>query len=216
MFLPYPTVVNPRLESANWPGDLNWRPQLAVASSAGDVVVTAGPSVWNTSAGAAPSYYFTVWRRSADGGHRFALDGSASMPSDLYALPAGPVSVVIASPNEGGPTGEHETALSNEAAIGGERALLRYIEPSSLVLRPGERPAIGEAAARSLLAERSTPIVFSAEGGGVSESRDLTWSYGRARWQDGMTDRVGVYARAWRYDGARWRLVLDYLDIVQS
>lgn len=62
------------------PGALTWAPQLAGASSTGDLGFTVGLA---RVAGATPSYtkYLTVWKRQPDGAWRFVADGGNSAPA---------------------------------------------------------------------------------------------------------------------------------------
>lgn len=84
MFLPRPTIINPLLETANWPGSILWRPLFAAPSDDGSAVVTAGPSAWTVGQQTDHGTYFTVWRLQADGTWRFVVDGNVPMDRDLY------------------------------------------------------------------------------------------------------------------------------------
>jgi hypothetical protein len=215
MFLPYPMIINPRLATANWPGNVDWRPSLAVASSAGDIVVTSGPSMWTTDESADPGFYFTIWRRQGDGAYRFVLDGSAVMASDLYNQAGYPLIEVISAPAPNGPAAaEIEAAFAAHAASSAREAYANHLDARSHVLRSGRIPAIGEADAAMLLAQGPGAVTYLAEGGGGAESHDVAWSYGRAQWRVGERARAGVYVRVWRFDGSRWRIALDYLAAV--
>ena len=90
------------------------------------------------------------------------------------------------------------------------------LDERSHLLRSRRPPAIGERAARTLLAEGPEAIVFAPEGAGAAESNDLVWSYGRAQWREGDQARTGVYVRAWRADGQSWRIALDHLVAVDA
>jgi hypothetical protein len=214
MFLPYPMIINPRLETANWPGNVDWRPSLAVASSAGDVVLTTGPSVWVTDESADPGYYFTIWQRQADGAHRFTLDGSAVMASDLYNQPPQARVDVIAAPAPQAGAQDVETMFVSRATHNVRDAYVEHLDEHSHFLRSGRVPAVGETQATALLASGPTEITYLQEGGGSAQSNDVVWSYGRAQWREGETNRSGVYVRVWRSDGTTWRIALDHLAAV--
>lgn len=204
MFLPEPVIINPRLETANWPGTIQWRPAFAIASSAGDVVVTTGPSVWRVGESADYGYFFTVWLRQTDGAYRFVVDGSATMREDLLTpLNDQPVRV-FAYPGASTSIDTAETDFHANAAQDEREAIATRFEPAGRLLRPARPPGVGPTAVRDSLIARSAR--YNRQGGGKAVSNDVAWSYGFVEWSDGAR---GVYTRVWRCDGRTWRIALD-------
>lgn len=209
MFLPEPVVINPHLATADWPGELDWRPQHAFASKDGDVVITAGPSMWRTSAGADAGYYFTVWLRQDDGSFRFALDGSAAMTTDLYSLPATGLKTMIADTSSGSEP-EPESAFKTVAETAVGPAYLAALADFSLVLRPGQAPHVGRTDVGAL-PEQPARLIYHQSGRGQSASGDLQWAYGMAEWTDNGDPKRAAYVRAWLLTPRGWRIALDHL-----
>lgn len=204
MFLPEPIIINPRLETANWPGTIQWRPAFAVASSAGDVVVTTGPSVWRVGEAADYGYFFTVWLRQADGAYRFVVDGSATMSENLLTSLDGAPERLFARSGASVAIDAAEGDFHTDAAHDELEATASRFEARGRLLRPGRAPGLGPAAAREVLSARGAR--YERQGGGVAMSNDVAWSYGLVAWSDGAR---GVYTRIWRCNGRVWRIALD-------
>lgn len=206
MFLPEPVVINPRLADAAWPGDIDWWPRHAFASRAGDVVVTTGPSLWTVGSSADAGYYFTVWVRDGQG-YRFKLDGNAPQSADLTGGPRD-LSAAYADPSTlNGRDPEADFLAASTANY--PAALTRALSASSVRLRPGQSPIVGQGAT-----SEPTTIRHAPGGGGASAEGDLRWSYGVAEWSDASGPRRGAYVRAWMWTASGWALVLDHRSII--
>ena len=177
------------------PGLLGWAPAVAGVSLAGDMGYTTGPWTWRAAVDSPVverGSFVTIWKYTANG-WRFALDDGISYDS----VPLWPDTVAVGSP-----------AGSRRWKTHGVVAELRHFDvagrgttaPCTLFLRPGHAPwsskapdGVGEL----------TPL--APEGGGVSRSGDLAYTYGRAG-KDGKAN----YLRIWRRgDDGHWRVVLD-------
>lgn len=204
MFLPEPVIINPRLETANWPGTIQWRPAFAIVSSVGDVVVTTGPSVWRVGESADYGYFFTVWLRQDDGAYRFVVDGSATMRENLLTSLEDTPERLFANSGALAVIDTAEADFHAHASQDDSEAIASRFEPRGRLLRPARPPGVGPSAARAALSARSAR--YQRQGGGAATSNDLAWSYGLVEWADGAR---GVYTRVWRYDGRSWRIALD-------
>ena len=177
------------------PGLLGWAPAVAGVSLAGDLGYTTGPWTWRAAVDSPVverGSFVTIWKRTKSG-WRFALDDGISYDS----VPLWPDSVAV-----GSATGTRR--WKSHGVVG----LLRHFDaagrgttaPCALFLRPGHAPW------RSKAPEgvgALTPL--APEGGGVSWSGDLAYTYGRAG-KDGKAN----YLRIWRRgDDGHWRVVLD-------
>lgn len=216
LFLPDPTVINPMLETATWPGDLDWRPEFVVVSASGDLALTTGPSVWRVGENADLGVYFSIWKRRPDGAWKFAIDGNTPMAEDLYALPGTPPEILAGRGETGAPTTSIqalESVLAADASRDARDALLSRLDPRGRVMRANAAPAIGVEAARALLTSQPPMLDLRLIDGGMAASGDLAYGYGEARWSEGAARRRGYWARVWRRDGDVWRIVFDQLNI---
>lgn len=207
MFLPRPIIINPRLSTAHWPGDLDWRPEYIAVSSDGGTAVTFGPSAWRVGAEVEHGVYLTIWTRGADG-WRFILDRNAPMSQDLYGRPEAPLvrSFSVAAPD--GVDGLHEAMAEFDrlAAQDYAAALRQWLAPDGFVLRRDTPPQPGRPAPSGI----TLPTTFEPEQSGQSQDGDLTWSYGLARW-GGAAPGEGYYVRVWQRRADGWRLSIDHL-----
>lgn len=177
------------------PGLLGWAPAVAGVSLAGDMGYTTGPWTWRAAVDSPVverGSFVTIWKYGKSG-WRFALDDGISYDS----VPLWPDTVAVGS----------ATGSRRWEAHGVVAELRRFdaagrgtTAPCTLFLRPGHAPwsskapdGVGEL----------TPL--APEGGGVSRSGDLAYTYGRAG-KDGKAN----YLRVWRRgDDGHWRVVLD-------
>ena len=177
------------------PGLLGWAPAVAGVSLAGDLGYTTGPWTWRAAVDSPVverGSFVTIWKYTKSG-WRFALDDGISYDS----VPLWPDTVAV-----GSPTGTRRWKSRGVAAE------LRRLDaagrgttaPCALLLRPGHAPWTGKAPEGVAELTHLAP-----EGGGVSRSGDLAYTYGRAG-NDGKAN----YLRIWRRgDDGRWRVVLD-------
>lgn len=215
LFLPDPTVVNAMLETAKWPGDLNWRPEFVVASSAGDVVFTTGPSAWTVGDKTDLGWYFSIWTRQPDGRLAFVVDGNTPTTENLYAAPPSEPEVLLGAIG-GRSTSDPaalEADLADDARADARRAIVARLDPRGRLMRAGARPAVGPEAAAALLAGRPAQLTSSkVMGSGTASSGDLHWSYGEARWTDAGVEKRGYWTRVWRRGPDGWRVVFDQMN----
>ena len=102
--------------------------------------------------------------------------------------------------------------LSEEKGM--KQAFIEYIDSNGVLLRPGEMPIIGANAIDYLIQLSDTGFILSwrPDGGGISSSGDLGYTYGiyamRPKSKD--TTIYGTYTSIWkRQKDNTWKFVLD-------
>ncbi len=98
--------------------------------------------------------------------------------------------------------------MSSAAGFGA--AILNSGTENVRVHRKGFRPAIGAAAASKVLSGLGQAKTWKTMGCGVAKSGDFGYTYGRYEVAAGEDKtRKGYWARVWKRDEGRWRLVVD-------
>ena len=192
MFLPRPTIINPLLETANWPGSILWRPLFAAPSDDGSVVVTAGPSAWTVGQQTDHGIYFTVWRLQADGTWRFVVDGNVPMDRDLYGRTMGDAPSLI-SPTA--PPSRPDSPIDDFGMA---------LHPSAWRVRNQASPLGGNAPPL----DTGAGEVLSESGRGASADRTLAWSWGLVK-VPGSSEPNATYFRALQTGDGATRVVFD-------
>lgn len=176
-------------------GLLGWAPALAGLSLDGDLGYTTGPWTWRAAVDSPVverGSFVTIWKRTGNG-WRFALDDGISYDS----VSPWPDTVAAGSAPGIRRWRTHGVLHDLRRLDAGGRGVPAGC---ALFLRQGHAPSSGH---RPDGAAELTPLV--PEGGGVSRSGDLAYTYGRAG-KDGKAN----YLRIWRRDDrGRWRVVLD-------
>lgn len=189
--------------------DLAWWPAFAAIARSGDLGFTAGPASFDATRTPA-IYYFTIWRRQADGSWKWIYDGGPGPVSDpnSVAMGAEPVALPVARAGRGEAAGAEIGALEAGAANAG--GLARYLAEDAHVYRPGQPRAMG-AAAPSALVLPSTESTYHVAHTFASDAGDLVFTLGDATWSENGQARVGLFARVWQYRDGNWRIVYDQL-----
>jgi ketosteroid isomerase-like protein len=192
---------------------LDWWPVFAGASRSGDLGFTTGPYAVNGTVG---GWYFTVWRRQADGGWQWMFDGGGPASSD-HAPPKGsPVRTLAPSRGSAGSpqravaqvTAAEASLAAATASAGPRAAFARRLAPDARVYVAGQQPATGRADYASVLLGWPRSLRFEAPYLDVSLAGDMAWTWGRATWTgaDGAS-AGGYYVRVWQHRRAGWRIV---------
>lgn len=194
---------------------LVWWPVWAGLAASGDLGFTSGPATFD---GKPAGYYFTVWRRQADGDWKWVYDGGTS--SDITGAPgpdAAPATLAPAT-GEAQPTDvawigvrEAEAGLAQAAQRDATAAYRAALAPDARIQGSPAAPAATPQAVAAELATRAPRIAFAHQGGEVSGAGDLAWTWGDARWTAGSGAARGHYVRIWRHDREGWRLVFDQI-----
>jgi ketosteroid isomerase-like protein len=198
---------------------LDWWPVYAGIALSADLGFTTGPYSLGEGARKGQGWYFTVWRRQADGSWRWLLDhGPPTREPAPYrrqarvaALPPGRRS---AGPGAFGDVMSAEARLAQALAQDARSALPLFLAADGRLMRVGPQPAVGAAAWASLLAAGPERIDAAPLGGAASAAGDLAYTYGTARWRKGEVEVEGHYVRIWQRRREGWKLIVDNLVAV--
>ncbi len=219
---------------------LDWQPVAAGVSRAGDLGYTTGPSVFTDQSPRAAlpqyGYYFSIWKRQADGSWKVAVD--LGVPTPAPAADAVAPALRLSPP--GPPTKAAARAAANLAAerlalLARERAFARTAAASGLarayerdaddsvrLQRSGIFPLTSKTdALRHLEGTRIALKRWEPLAADVAQSGDLGYTYGGYTWvgsaQPSATEEQGYYVRVWKRDArGRWRVVVDTLHQVPA
>jgi ketosteroid isomerase-like protein len=195
-------------------GTLDWAPDRAQASAAGDLGIATGPWLLTPRAGGAPlaGRYLTVWRRSEvgwrvvfDGGFGRTAAAGAKLPATAPALdfgncePGSPVELAVLHDFETGGTADAATPPGRRLAQLAGANLAWFEQPQAAGLA-------GAAAARQLLALPARQVLRPM-GGAVAASGDLGYTYGLVEPAPGSAANA-AYANVWCRQGGEWKLLL--------
>jgi ketosteroid isomerase-like protein len=186
---------------------LAWWPNFAGVARSGDLGFTTGPATVN--GGAPDVFYFTVWKKQADGQWKWVLD--AGIDANGAQAPKADVPPKLLPVAPAGAAGARDLrwddSLNRAAADDAPGAYRKVMAPEARMQGLSHPPATIPADVETQLAARPKAIGFSRTGGGVSAAADLAWTYGDARWTGGR----GHYVRVWQARPGGWRLVFDQI-----
>jgi ketosteroid isomerase-like protein len=228
-----PRAVNAQEDLASresTPGLLSWGPAFADISEAGDLGFTTGPWEFRQDPAAeaiAFGNYFSFWKLQDDGSWKVALDhGISNSP------PAQPPEEVV-TPER--PRYDDRWALwprqrqnaldrlleidrafsAASVADGLVASLTSYVSSDVRVLRNGMQPETGAEKLRALAADLTGTFLWEPQGGDVSLSGDLGYTYGEWAYSapdSEATTQRGIYVKAWRrVSDESWRVIVDVL-----
>lgn len=213
-------------------GLLTWWPTYADVSRAGDMGWTTGPYEFREKPSdvkpADTGHFFTVWRRQPDGVWKFVLDlgvrhPAPAMPETALRYPSwlkksAPAAVEFSDTASARKSLlEAEREFSEDSAKKGARsALLSRADETLRMYRQGTHPVVGRDAVARALKVDSELIVWKASAGDVAGSGDLGYAYGTYEVSAMSTQPAerGNYARVWRRNGGRWRVVFQVVSPV--
>jgi len=206
------------------PIELNWRPIYADVSRAGDLGYTTGPYTFkDLSPEKRPTrygYYFSIWKKQANGEWKVAVDCGISTPDSTQQLEftAAPQIKWKASRKI---NLESERAslidldrqfLKTSEFLGLGESYLRYFGSEARLHRDGLLPMTERAAIRTYLSSQISKLSWTPTKSDVAQSDDLGYTYGSYELQFAGTNKTekGYYVRVWkRDDRGNWKLVLD-------
>jgi ketosteroid isomerase-like protein len=213
------------------PFTLDWWPVYSDISAAGDLGFNTGPYVVTDDAGQAPArqgYFFSIWRRQADGSWKVVLDLGIRTPAlegrdprDSWRAASG-----SAYRRQGMVRSSEAEALKQAdaglSAVSGRRglsaALRSVLDADARLHRNGSFPFTASAQIhRQIEAEaRRGAWSWTPAFADVSASADLGYTYGDymvSPAEGSPAVEKGSYARVWRRDArGRWRLAVDILS----
>jgi ketosteroid isomerase-like protein len=234
VFRPGPVEGRPVYEKMD-PADpavLTWQPEFAEIAASGEIGYTTGPYEIRPARDAEPSgfgHYISIWKKQPDGAWRVLLDIGVQ-----HGRPAAPAGIkTVASPAVSAPAepispealrdveyafGIYAGTFDKEVATKGlAKGLSAFATEDVRVYRPGQFPAVGRAAAKSLVpadegkADRKAGAPRISYKVGMSWSGDLAYTYGTARsGKPGASEESTAFLRIWRRDATGlYRICLD-------
>jgi hypothetical protein len=227
-FTPRPQVTRAALLAEKEPEppptvELDWAPVLADVAWSGELGYTTGPWILRDRGPAhrpaRHGYYFSIWKRLADGTFRVAVDAGTSTPEprdEGFERAYRPAPGAASAPPAPAADGAREREAALEAALldRGPTALASYCAPEARLHRDGAFPALGLSAVRAALAEGLRPVSFELRGSGEARSGELAYAWGEVRFEGGAT---GSFVRVWRRDAQGvFRVTLDWGNVVAA
>lgn len=232
-FQPHPTNTREAIRKRPAPAlrppiTLNWEPVYGDVSRAGDLGYTTGP-YWLTDQGpehgpTRHGYYFSVWKKQADGTWKVALDLGIQTPAPTEASPG---RFHAAPPSEFKPKSSSVNLDDERAALigtereflkasnagGAMKAFLDFMSEDARLHRNGIFPLAGKDAIRAYFSGKAIRLSWEPIKADVAQSDDLGYTYGSYELkQEGaaaVTEK-GYYVRVWkRNKEGKWKLVLD-------
>jgi hypothetical protein len=229
LFQPYPTMGPPWIKEHAAP-DARWAPEFVEVSGVGDLGYTVGP--WHTTGvDSTPLFagsYLSFWRYHERTDWKMMLhitDGAPVMAPP--ALPVGnqlhfamgPVPVVAShdtvAARRNALGGADEALTASVAKNGWREAFAAFTAVDVRCYRPGEPPAVGQAAVLESLAKDTGTVEWDLVGSWLAQSVDLGYTYGKCRRGTGAAKEPKTewaYVHVWRMDrGGSRRLALEFL-----
>ncbi len=221
LFRPGPMNGRMALEAGpEFPGPLEWTPEVAAVSGDGVLGFTTGPWTLTVGQDVGTGRYTTIWRRTSSGEYRFVLDVGVQGPS-MTTIPAelDVRRVPVGTPEPGT---ERRDVLAADSAVRagyseGAAALAGLAFPAWLqVLRPGREAESGPVPFLAEVVEVSDRggVTWDVAGSGASPDGTLAYVYGMASWAEEPGIAPAPFLRIWaRKDDGDWQLLLDLLGL---
>jgi ketosteroid isomerase-like protein len=232
-FQPHPTNTREAIRKRPAPAQrppitLNWEPVYADVSRAGDLGYTTGP-YWLTDQGpehgpTRHGYYFSIWKKQADGSWKVAVDLGIQTPAPAQTSPPAfhpaPPSQFKAKSAHVNPDDERTALIGTEReflkaaeASGVMKAFLDFMSEDARLHRNGIFPLAGKDSIRTYFSGKAIRLAWEPIKADVSQSDDLGYTYGSYEQKEEGAAAVaekGYYVRVWkRNKEGKWKLVLD-------
>ena len=197
---------------------LDWEPDYAEVSAAGDLGFTAGPWVYRPAepkdAPAEHGHFVTVWRKNAAGAWKALVDIGVSHEKReprgdrVESRPAG---AGVRGRDAREEIREAERAFAAAAKDGLARALAARSAKDVRLYRNGAAPSVGPAEVPAAVGTEGKASLISVEGAGASSSGDLGYAYGTEDVAAGNGPvETRSFVRVWRRDASGgFRVALD-------
>lgn len=210
---------------------LEWWPVYGDVAESGDLGYNTGPTLFtDLTPQKRPSghgYFFSVWKKQADGTWNVVVDMGCESPAvdpahqDRSRYERAPQERYKKVPPRDAAAGRAElmkveaSFLASATKNGAHRAYVEFLAPHARVHRWGFFPFVGRDAALKYFDEIKLSIVQS-EGidGGISASSELGYTYGRYEIKKIVNGaertEKGYFTHVWKRDAkGDWKLVAD-------
>lgn len=206
------------------PVELNWRPIYADVARAGDLGYTTGPYTFkDLSPEKRPTrygYYFSIWKKQANGEWKVAVDCGISTPDPTQQLEFQPAPQIkwkasrkINLESERASLIDLDRQfLKTSESLGIVESYLRYFGAEARLHRDGLLPMTERAAIRTYLSSQVSKLSWTPIKSDVAQSDDLGYTFGSYEMKFAGTNKTekGYYVRVWkRDDRGNWKLLLD-------
>jgi ketosteroid isomerase-like protein len=205
-------------------GVLDWHPIFAAMSQAGDLGYTTGPYTSIRDGKTVYGDYVTLWKKMPDQEWKVVVDTGAPHAQPPGSSPALTVHQPAGSFTRGKATLK-EAKARKQALLEEDRAFSKlsadtevvaayqtYLSDEARLLRRGELPIVGKAAALKFLQATTGTNTWQPAAGAVSVSEDLGYTYGTWEMKDTANSKESrsSYLRIWRKEKHNaWRVVLE-------
>jgi ketosteroid isomerase-like protein len=212
---------------------LEWWPVYGDVSESGDLGYNTGPTLVTDltpqNRPARHGYFFSVWKKQADGAWNVAVDMGVGTPDAdpawqdrlRYVRAPQDESKVIATRDASSGREEMmklEGEFSKSTRESTPSGYAKYTARIVRLHRPGAFPILGREAVTKFV-ETSTLAVDEWEGidGGVARSGELGYTYGRYGIRVSGTSEKGYFTHVWKRDGkGEWKLVAEVMSPMPS
>ncbi|HVZ29662.1 MAG TPA: hypothetical protein VG839_04670 [Asticcacaulis sp.] len=200
------------------PSKLRWRPYLVAASASGDLAYDLGP--WTIEDTDRTGWFFTLWKKQADGNWLWVLDTGAG-PADAARTPppgarettriAGSIPDANALSEVDGLDTALNAALKTQPATDlFKKSQFDYM----IIASDAAPPARDKKAALAALATRPSGLVWTQDGKDIAADNRFAYTYGHASTVDGAYQ--GHYVRVWVKMGTKPTDWTQSVDLYQS
>jgi len=202
-------------DQAERPGLLTWRPVIADISSNGDLGYTTGPWEFRKNgkddAQVFHGYYFSIWKKQADGSWKVELDhgintqSASKFGTDLVKAPGG-----SGKAKNGKETAADVLALDQKFSEQSSKDLKAAYQQHSVsdvvFLREGNEPITGKEAIESLASQGNC----SWQPAKADVSGDFAYDYGSGSCTSSGKTQTANFVHVWKKqpDGS-WKVTVD-------
>ncbi len=194
------------------PSKLRWRPYRIAVAASGDMAWDMGP--WTVEGSDRAGWFFTIWRKQADGRWLWSLDTGAGTDTANKLPPAGAYETLSftsgppANPDAANSAAKRDAELN--AALSAKppaEAYKTFSMEDLTYFGGGAVPASGRKVVKALLGARPQQgATWTTVGKGQSAAGDMVYTYGHVT--DATGAHLGHYVRVWT-PMAGWQLAVD-------
>lgn len=197
------------------PASLTWNPIWIEVSSNGALAYSIGNGIYRPKGKDDTTQYFThylsIWSRQPNGEYKAVLDAGinhpkpASIPTEWKSPPVTGNEKLLNS------AGDHAvpfyTAVESEGAL---KAYKSFLADDAFLLRDGNVPFVGKAAALNYL-ESSKPSIKFSKRKTFLEAGDLAWVSNLYSIVDrsGKETERGNFVQVWKLRNGKWQIAAD-------